>query len=624
MSPITQDSRNPIPGIEKKIALTMGLIILAFLFLLINFWKLQILQHSKYQSLADNNRIRLVDMPATRGIIKDRNGVIIADSSPTYSLAVIPEDMNSAREEELAALSKLLNRELGDAIDRVKNGLRGAPYRTVVVFENLDDQEVALFDAERERFPGAVLLVTPRRFYPFGTTASHLLGYVGEISSEQLASGEYKGALKGDVIGEMALEKLYDEYLRGRDGGRQVEVDARGQEINILGITEPVPGADTILTIDIRLQRELETALGENHGAGVLLDIETGEILAMVSRPGFDPNEFSLRLTRERWVEIIQDPSHPLQSRALRGVYPPGSTFKVVTAVAALMKGVIDPDDSIVCSGGYRFGRRTYRDWKLGGHGKVDLYRAIVESCDVYFYQAGEKSGIEGLSRWAFSLGLGKKTGIDMPGEVSGLIPTPEWKERVRNVPWYPGETLSASIGQGFVLVTPLQLTNLYATVARRGVVKTPFLVKRIENVHGEVLYVGEAAVSKESEVGDDVWERIIAGLTGVVADDHGTGLAARISDFPVAGKTGTAQVVRLEEWQGKKEEEIPRELRDHAWFAAFAPAQAPRIAAAVIVEHGGHGASAAAPVVARVFRKYLELNSFEDLTAEPLEGAVQ
>jgi penicillin-binding protein 2 len=602
----------------------MGLIILAFLFLIINFWKLQFLQHSKYQSLADNNRIRLVDMPATRGIIKDRNGVIMADSSPNYSLAVIPKDMNRARDEELQALAKLLNREPGDTFDRVRTGMTDAPYRTVLVFDNLDDREVALFDAERDRFPGAVLLVTPRRFYPFGTTASHLLGYVGEISTEHLASGVFEGARKGDVIGELALEKLYDEYLRGRDGGRQVEVDARGREINILGITEPIPGANAILAIDIRLQRELEEALGEDHGAGVLIDIRTGEILAMVSRPGFDPNEFSLRLTRERWDEIIKDPSHPLQSRALRGVYPPGSTFKVVTAVASLMAEAMDPDETLFCSGGYRFGRRTYRDWKWGGHGEVDLHRGIVESCDVYFYQAGERAGIDALSHWAFSLGLGKKTGIDLPGEVSGLIPTPEWKKRVRNIPWYPGETLSAAIGQGFVLVTPLQLANLYATVARRGTAMTPFLVKSIENVHGDVLYTGKTAASKESEVPDEVWDRVIAALTGVVADDHGTGRAARITDFPVAGKTGTAQVVRLEEWQGKKEEEIPLELRDHAWFAAFAPAQVPQVVAAVIVEHGGHGASAAAPIVARIFRKYLELNAVGDSASEVSGDTVQ
>jgi len=595
----------------------MGLIILAFLFLIINFWKLQFLQHSKYQSLADNNRIRLVDMPATRGIIKDRNGVIMADSSPNYSLAVIPKDMNSARDKELQTLAKLLNREPGDTFDRVRTGMTDAPYRTVLVFDNLDDREVALFDAERDRFPGAVLLVTPRRFYPFGTTASHLLGYVGEISTEHLASGVFEGARKGDVIGELALEKLYDEYLRGRDGGRQVEVDARGREINILGITEPIPGANAILAIDIRLQRELEEALGENHGAGVLIDVRTGEILAMVSRPGFDPNEFSLRLTRERWDEIIKDPSHPLQSRALRGVYPPGSTFKVVTAVASLMAEAMDPDETLFCSGGYRFGRRTYRDWKRGGHGEVDLHRGIVESCDVYFYQAGERAGIDALSHWAFSLGLGKKTGIDLPGEVSGLIPTPEWKKRVRNLPWYPGETLSAAIGQGFVLVTPLQLANLYATVARRGTAMTPYLVKSIENVHGDVLYTGKTTASKESEVPDEVWDRVIAALTGVVADDHGTGRAARITDFPVAGKTGTAQVVKLEEWQGKKEEEIPLELRDHAWFAAFAPAQVPQVVAAVIVEHGGHGASAAAPIVARIFRKYLELNAVADSASE-------
>ena len=475
-----------------------------------------------------------------------------------------------------------------------------------------------------DRFPGTILEPVPRRYYPYRSTASHLLGYVGEISPSQLASGQYRGVRREDVVGKFGLEKVYDQYLRGRDGGRQVEVDARGREINVLGITEPVPGADLTTTIDIRLQKELEDAMGENHGAGVLLKTRTGEVLAMVSRPGFDPNEFSLRLTRKRWESILKDPAHPLQTRAIRGVYPPGSTFKTVTAVAALMTGAVDPDQSITCRGGYYFGRRLYRDWKRGGHGEVDLHRGIVESCDVYFYQAGEKTGIEGLSKWAFALGLGKRTGIDLPGESEGLIPTPQWKKSTHGTVWFPGETLSASIGQGYDLVTPIQLANLYATVARRGIIRKPYLAGKIVTADGKEMYRRDTSESRDSGVSPDVWDRIIPALVGAVNDPKGTAHAARVPGFTVAGKTGTAQVVRLEDWEGKKPEEIPLELRDHGWFAAFAPAQNPEVAAAVVVEHGGHGSSSAAPIVGRILKKYKEImvDSAPDNTDPPGEGS--
>lgn len=342
------------------------------------------------------------------------------------------------------------------------------------------------------------------------------------------------------------------------------------------------------------------------------MNVQTGEVLAMVSRPAFDPNEFSLRLASERWDEIVKDPGHPMQSRALQGVYPPGSTFKVVTAIAALMEQSIDPDETLFCSGGYHYGRRIYRDWKLGGHGKVDLHKAIVESCDVYFYQAGERTGIDALARWASILGLGRRTGIDIPGEKEGLIPSPDWKKRARDEIWFPGETLSAAIGQGYVLLTPLQLTNLYGTIARKGTHMDPYLVSRIEDVVGNELYRRDPSVKRESEIPDEVFDRIISGLEGVVAEDSGTGRAARWAGVPVAGKTGTAQVVRLQELP-PGEEEFPYELRDHGWFAAFAPVERPKIVAAVVVEHGGHGSSSAAPIVTRLIKHYGELYPLEE-----------
>ena len=591
----------------------MAVLALVFLMLLLYFWKLQVLDHSLYQRLADNNRIRLIDMPATRGIVTDRNGVILADSSPDYSLALVPEDMTGDPEAEILSLADLLGRDGAQAVGRFKRNATNAPYRAVTVFEHINSEEVALFEVNQDRFPGFLLMVVPRRYYPFGKIAAHLFGYVGEISREQLDSGEFPGTRKGDTVGKYALEKAYDSYLRGKDGGRQVEVDARGRELDVLGATEPIPGANVTLTLDIRLQKALELELWDKRGSGVLMNARTGEILAMVSRPAFDPNEFSMRLTSDRWGEIVKDPGHPMQSRAMQGMYPPGSTFKVVTAIAALMEQSIDPDEELFCSGGYYYGRRVYRDWRPGGHGKVDLHKGIVESCDVYFYQLGERSGIDALARWAAVLGLGTKTGIDIPGEADGLVPSPDWKKKARGEVWYPGETLSASIGQGFVLVTPLQLTSLYGIIARRGVHMDPYLVSRVEDIGGNELYRRDPTVKRESEVPVEVFERVIRALEGVVLEERGTGRVAQIAGVPVAGKTGTAQVVRLQEIPQGEEEDVPYELRDHGWFAAFAPVNRPEVVSAVVVEHGGHGSTSAAPIVARLIKKYGELYPMEE-----------
>jgi len=516
----------------------------------------------------------------------------------------------------VSELALVLGRNVEKAIMRYYENASGIPYRTINVFEHLDSREVALIEAEQDRFPGALLLVVPRRYYPFNQTAAHIIGYVGEISKEQLNSGRYPGAMKGDTIGKYGLEKAYDRYLRGRNGGRQVEVDARGREISILGITEPSPGANVHLSLDIRIQRELEQAFGENRGAGVVLMAQTGEVLAMVSGPSFDPNEFSLRLTRERWKEILLDPGHPLQNRSVQGMYPPGSTFKVVTAISALMEKSLDPAEFLNCGGGYYFGRRIYRDWKQTGHGKVDLFKGIVESCDVYFYQVGERTGINALARWSSVLGLGRRTGIDLPGEVKGLVPSPDWKLKTRGEPWFPGETLSAAIGQGYVLVTPIQLANLYATIARKGVQMDPFLVSNVENVEGLELYRRDPMVRRELEIPPEIWDSIIAALEGVVSNNMGTGRVARIAGVSVAGKTGTAQVVRIQELEDEKE--VPYELRDHGWFAAFTPVERPKFIASVVVEHGGQGSSSAAPIVAKVLKKCLEFYS-TDTVSQPV-----
>lgn len=608
MAGFTRRPAQSVAGFERKLAVVVLLIALLFLTLAGNFWYLQITSHRRYQKLADNNRIRLVEMPATRGIVMDVTGVILSDSTPSYNLVVIPEDMEEDGEAEVMALADLLGLDRTGMRERLREYAAEAPYRAVPLALNLGPEQVALFEVEKERFPGAVLRIVPRRYYPYGQSAAHILGYVGEISQGQLDSGSFPEARRGDVVGKYGLENMYDGYLRGRDGGRQVEVDVRGRELAVLGITEPVPGANLYLTLDLRLQKFLEGEMKDQRGAGVLLNVKTGAVLAMASEPAFDPNRFSIGISRSQWAQIVKDPGHPLQSRVISGVYPPGSTFKVVTAIASLMEGSVAADDVIKCRGSYRFGRRTYRDWKISGHGEVDLYKSLVESCDVYYYQAGEKLGIERLAAWGRIMGLGARTGIDLPGEKDGLIPDPIWKQRVRGEKWYEGETLSTAIGQGSVLVTPLQLANLYATIARAGEVLEPYLVSRVQRVDGRELYLRRPVVKRRLPVDKEVWRRVQEALEGVVMDPHGTGRGARIRGFPLAGKTGTAQVVRLQESAGREEDEIPYELRDHGWFAAYGPADDPAVAAAVVVEHGGHGSSSAAPVVRRLLEEYAEL----------------
>ncbi len=602
MTRLSQGARDDIPGLQLRLTLASGAVGIAFLLLLIHLMSMQVFRHERYQKLADHNRIRLVEMTATRGIVRDRNGVILADSVPSYHLGAVLEDMPREREDELRALALHLGRPAEEAVERFRADPRKVPFRAIPVLLDLAPGEVARFEADKEQFPGISVQVAPRRFYPFGKTAAHLLGYAGEISPEQLASGRFPGARVGDAVGQGGIESWYDTRLRGKNGGRQVEVDAQGHEIGLLGVQEPVAGANLTLSIDIRVQQALEDALGP-RGAGVVLDARTGEVLALASHPAFDPNEFAVGISRARWRELADDPEHPLQNRALSGLFPPGSAFKAVTAIAGLMEGTLDPGANLACSGGYSFGDRVYRCWQAKGHGRVSLHRAIVESCDVYFYQQGERAGIEGLYRWGSALGLGRKTGIDLPGEVAGLMPSPAWKRTARKEPWYPGETLSAAIGQGSVLVTPLQLALLYQELGNRGRRMVPRVVSRIEGPEGELRWRSEPVPLDAAPVSGTAWSLVDLALLGVTEEKGGTGWGARLKGVRVAGKTGTAQVAALAPDAPRRQlADTALEARDHAWFAAFAPFEAPELAGAVVVEHGGHGGTAAAPVVGKAF----------------------
>ncbi|MGI9591041.1 MAG: penicillin-binding protein 2, partial [Myxococcota bacterium] len=436
---------------------------------------------------------------------------------------------------------------------------------------------------------------------------------IGEIRKEQLKSREYAGYRAGDVIGQSGVELRLEADLRGRAGGRNVVVDVAGRVVELLDEREPEPGGTVMLTLDRDLQREAEAGflpdvLGEpaRMGALVALDPRTGDVLALVSKPGFDPNDFAGGIDSETWKALITDEWRPLQNRAISGNYPPGSAYKPVVAAAALADGLVTPETRKFCPGHFRYGRRTYRCWRRAGHGWVGLHDALKMSCDVYFYELGRDLGIDRIADFARAFRFGRRSGIALPNEKSGLVPTKKWKERRFGEPWMGGETISASIGQGFNLATPMQLAMAYAALANDGTLVEPRIVLRRETDEG-VIEAGEPKVLGRLPVAPEHLEVIRRGLEAVVSEQRGTGGRSRVPGVRVAGKTGTAQVVRMKHTEDLEEDEIPVKFRDHAWFVAFAPVEAPEIVVSVLVEHGGHGGSAAAPIAQRVLARYFE-----------------
>jgi penicillin-binding protein 2 len=465
--------------------------------------------------------------------------------------------------------------------------------------------------------------VESQRNYPGGVTAAHLLGYVGEISPEQLEKPEFSGLHQGSIVGQYGVEKSFDRHVRGQAGQKNVEVDALGHEKRAAVVEKPQAGNDLYLTIDVRLQKVAEELLGQEYGAIVALDPTNGDILAMASRPGFDPNILSRELTPKQWVEIVQDEGRPLNNRASQGQYPPGSTFKVPMAVAALETKTMAPSSTVFCNGGYQFGKRIYHDWKASGHGAVDLHDALVHSCDVYFYTVGQRMGIDVIAEYGKEFGLGQGTGVELPSERAGILPSTAWKQKAKNEPWLPGETVSAAIGQGYVTVTPLQMASLIGTVANDGVNYRPRLVQAVmDRVTGNLQEL-PAVPRGKIKAKPETFRIIKAALADVVT--KGTATRAKSTMVTIGGKTGTAQVAAL---RTGPEESIPKKFRDHAWFVAFAPVESPKIAVAVLAEHMGHGGSAAAPLAKEVIETYMKLApqvpmvSSSSSKAEPARGS--
>lgn len=593
---------------SKKIEL-IALIVLAFFLLLVaRLWQLQILEGKGFKKASFENRLRIEKLPSSRGIIHDRNGRPLVKNSPYYYVALQPEMLGTA---DLGSIAGFLSMNLTELHDIILNNKD--PFEPIKLKGGLSFDEVAYMEARLSDYPGLVITAEQTRHYLFGEVGAHILGYLGKLSPSQIKKADFREVPRQAFIGQWGLEKMFDSYLRGEPGEKAIEVDALGRPLRLIKEKAPDRGNDLYLSIDLDLQMEAEKAFGEKVGALVAIKPDTGEILALVSRPSFDPNLFSRGIDYSDWLRLAEHKSYPMLNRALQSQFPPGSTFKIVTAMAALESGAITPDTRATCNGLLRMGRWSFRCWRRGGHGTLSLHRAIVESCDVYFYRAGDRTGIDNIAKYARMLGLESESGLMLVKEKKGLIPDTKWKERVKNQPWFRGETLNAAIGQGYVLVTPVQLARMMAAVSNGGYLYDLRLT-RAES---------QPEPASRLDVRPGTLGQIKEGLRGVVSDRGGTGYAARSKIVDIAGKTGTAQVISQRD-RDYKEEETPENLRDHAWFVAFAPVENPEIAVAVFVEHGGHGGAAAAPIARRAIETYIrKIKDIEqpEATKPPVAG---
>lgn len=576
--------------VQARVSVLQASIVILVALLVLQFWNLQVIRARHFRELAENNRSRVVTLAAPRGTLLDRNGQILVGNRPSFNLVLVPEHVLDL-DRVVSRLAATLG--TGEAVIRERLARR-QPLRPVVVKADADLDAVAALEARKLELPEVSVEVVPLRSYPLAAAAAHALGRVGEITERQLQLKEFRDLAPGALVGQAGVESRYNRELMGRDGFRRVIVNSRGLEVSEAERRPPEDGPSLTLSLDASLQVAMERAFEGRAGSGVALDPETGEILAMTSTPAYDPNEFTTGIDHSLWASLARSPETPLMNRVIQGVYAPGSTFKLVAATAALEEGVITPSTTFFCPGYLAVYNTVFRCNTAGGHGVVDLRRAIALSCNVYFYQVGIRLEIERLSKWARLMGLGTPTGVDLPAESSGLMPSPEWKLRALKTPWYAGETVSVAIGQGQVNATPLQMARVAAFVANGGRLVRPHLVREAA---GRPL---PSPAPQPVGVREETIAAVREGMRAVVAE--GTGWRARLSSVEVCGKTGSAQVVASSTLERSPD---AQELLPHGWFVAFAPADRPRIALAVLVEHGGSGGVAAAPVARQILAHF-------------------
>ncbi len=602
------------PGVEvslegplRFLALTLCVTFGVFF---LRLFQLQVLEGEALRVRSERNFVRSMRVDAPRGDILERDGEVLATTRPAFGVAVIPSELREP-ERTWTVLGTLLADDPEKLAERVGAPRGRSRYQPVHLATDLQFEELARVETHRYALPGVVTDVKARRDYIEGPLAAHVLGTLGQISEAELETRAFAGYRSGAIVGKSGVEALLESTLAGREGGRNVVVDVAGREMELLAEVRPVRGGTVVLSLDIDLQRAALAALQEPGpeavpaGSVVALDVKTGDILAMVSHPSYDPNDFAAGIDPETWAGLRDDEWKPLQNRAVSGQYPPGSTYKPIVAAAALEDRVIGRKERVFCPGQFRLGRRVYRCWKRQGHGWVDVHDALKHSCDVFFYTVGLRLGVDRIARYAETFGLGRPTGAPLD-ERAGLVPTADWKKRRFGEPWVEGETVSAAIGQGFNLVTPLQLAVVYAALANGGRILEPRLVRSRFDSQGTLVEQPGEVVRSQLELSAPVLRAVQGGLEGVVMEPGGTGGRARVPGWRIAGKTGTAQVVSLKHTEGRGDD-IPVRYRDHAWFAAIAPVDDPEIALVVLVEHGGGGGAVAAPIAGKVLSAWFD-----------------
>ncbi len=591
--------------LEKRLRYATYFILVVFCILILRLWLLQIVHGPAYRAKSEHNRIQSQTVAPIRGMIYDRNGKILVCNRPSYDLYATLEGIR-----DKGALVKSLNQLIvldTEPIAQILDKSHGIyPHKPVCLKKDITRDEVAIIETHRYDLPEIMVIVKPQRHYLYGSLAAHLLGYVGEIDKNQLHSQNYPNSRVGDMVGKSGIEKEWQPFLNGISGNEQIEVDAAGRRIRLISWKPPISGKNIGLTIDSDLQVFAENLLKGKKGAIVAINPNNGAVLAMASSPSYNPNLFIEGIDSATWEKIVSSKESPLQNRALTGLYAPGSLFKIILSVAALQEGIVSPKDEILCKGVYRLEDHQYRCWRK--HGKVDLRKALVESCDTYFYEVGRRLGIDTIAKYAFKFGLGMTTGFNGGYEKEGLIPTKDWKLKKRGTQWKIGETISLSIGQSSILVTPIQMAVVISATFNGGFLYKPQVINWLGRTETESTDRFTPTVIGKLDIKPEYLEHIKSALIDSVNEPSGTGFKeARLEGVTVAGKTGTSQVISLDKIRDAyKNKSIPIRFRDHGWFVAVAPAENPQIALSIVVEHGGHGGEAAAPLARKLISHYL------------------
>ena len=581
-------------------------VLFVFALLFFRLVYLQVIKGEEYRLLSEKNAVRLKSIKSSRGLIFDRNKKLIVDNRPSFNLKIVLEDAGEVKK-TVEKLAQLIQVPFFELIDSIARAGKGTFYKPIMLRKDISRDQLAIVEAHKFDLPGIHVDIEPTRHYIYKKTASHLLGYLGQINTKELKSGRYPNVRTGDSIGRYGIEKTFETYLQGKRGGRQVEVDANGRTIKILRTIEPVAGLDLNLTLDLDLQKTAEKLLENKDGAVVAIDPDSGDVLVMASGPSFDQNDFIGGISHKKWGVLMNNPGKPMINKAIQAEYPPASTYKIITSFAALEEKQIDINTTVFCPGFFRYGNRTYKCWNKYGHREMNITDGLTQSCDVFYYQAGEKVGVDALAQYAMGCGLGKKTGIMLEHEKRGLIPTSAWKKKRYNESWQGGETLSIAIGQGYNLVTPLQMAVLIAAVGNGGTLYRPRIVKTIENSTGNIVKRIEPEITGGLPASKETLDIVRNALLQVVQGKRGTARGIRLKDVEIAGKTGTAQVFSVKKGEKIDFKNLEYSLRDHAWFVCYAPAQNPVIAISVMIEHGEHGSSTAAPIAGALIEQYMQ-----------------